>query len=187
MRTRLLLLTEHGSHLYNTASENSDRDFYEIYSFPWQRYRPKKLVGQSIQKDIDKTTIELSRFKDLVRKGVPQSIESLFAKKDHWIQYDPVWEVIRIELFQEVRQQLPQILSTYKRTAWNFHEKENFKKNRHALRLCLNGLDLKSNGYFDPSLHPVVVVEITALAKLPWETRLENFKTLFYEVFGDIE
>jgi len=187
MRTKLLLLTEHGSHLYNMAHPGSDKDFYEIYCFPWRRYRPKKLVSQSIQADIDETKVEISRFKNLVRKGVPQSVETLFAEPIHWIAYDLKWEKVRLELFEEVRQQLPQILSTYKRTAWNFHEKDDCKKNRHALRLTLNALDLKRNGYFNPRLNHPVVVEITALANLPWDTRLENFKTLFYEVFGDVE
>lgn len=169
------------------ARPDSDRDFYEIYTFPWQNYRPKKLVGQSISPEADKTIISLDRFKDLVRKGVPQAIEALFANEANWVKYDIAWKEIRTELFQQVRQQLPQILSTYKRTARNFHEKNDFKKNRHSFRLIHNARELQDNGYFNPSLNHPVVREITAQANLPWQERLELFKDLFFDAFKDIE
>ena len=78
------------------------------------------------------------------------------------------------------------ILETYKRTSWNLFERDDFKKNRHALRLCLNAKDLKEIGSFDPTLKPNVRAEITRVAELPRRQREDEFKVLFFDAFGDL-
>lgn len=187
MRVKRLLLTKHGSHLYNLATAGSDLDLYEIYDFFWQNYRPKKQASQKINTELDQTSVSLEYFVNFVYKGMPQAIETLFSTELNWLEHDQQWYEIRAGLEKEVKQRLPIILSTYKRTAWNFHAKDNIKKNRHALRLTINAQELKSNGYFNPSLTHPVIIGITEKAHLPWNERLHNFKEVFFNVFGDIE
>lgn len=161
-------------------------DYYLIYDFPWRNYRPKKQVAQNILEDIDTTTISLERFSDLCMKGVPQSLETLFADSSKWLEYDNSWYHEGNKLKKLVMENLPIILETYKRTAWNFFEEDDFKKNRHALRLCLNAQDLKKIGSFDPTMKPDVREEMTQIAKLPRLQRKDIFKDIFYDTFGDL-
>lgn len=183
---KILLKTQHGSHLYGLSTPQSDLDFYVVYEFPWKNYRPRKQVDQKIKDDVDTTTVSLERFTDLCFKGVPQSLEVLFADSSMWLEYDTSWYDKNSSIKEQLRNFVPAILETYKRTAWNFFEKDDFKKNRHALRLCLNALDLKEKNYFNPTLEPDVREELTRIAALPLRQREEIFKDVFYRAFGNI-
>lgn len=183
---RILLKCQHGSHLYGLSTPTSDIDYYLVYEFPWKIYRPRKQVDQKIEDDIDITTSSLERFTDLCVKGVPQSIETLFADNTKWLEYDDSWYHKTDEIKKLVKKHIPSVLETYKRTAWSFFEKDDFKKNRHALRLCLNGKDLKKVGSFNPTLEPDAREEITRIANLPRSQREEIFKDVFYDTFGKL-
>jgi predicted nucleotidyltransferase len=184
---KMLLRTVHGSYLYGLNTPTSDRDFYEIYDYPWQRYRPRKQNQQVIDKyHHDTTTISLERFTDLCIKGVPQSIEVLFSDSSKWSYNDHSWYHIKDTIKDLVCSNIPGVLETYRRTAWNFFEKDDFKKNRHALRLCANAKDLKTKGSFDPTLTPNVREEMTRIAALPRRQREDIFKDIFFDAFGDL-
>jgi len=184
---KMLLRTIHGSHLYGLNTATSDRDFYEIYDYPWQRYRPRKQNQQVIDKHRhDTTMISLERFTDLCIKGVPQSIEVLFTDSSKWLGHDESWYHKSNEVKSIVADNIPTVLETYKRTAWNFFLPNNFKKNRHALRLCLNALDLKTKGFFNPTLTFAQREELNKFASLPRLQQENTFKDVFYEIFGDI-
>lgn len=183
---KTLIKVVHGSHLYGLNTPASDFDYYLVYEFPWKNYRPKKQIHQNIKDDIDTTTASLDRFTDLCCKGVPQSLETLFADSSKWLEYDNSWYHKGRKIRTLVKDNIPIVLETYKRTALNFFEKDDFKKNRHALRLCLNARDLKDKGCFNPTLEPDVREEMTRIAALPRRQREEIFKDLFFGAFGDI-
>lgn len=183
---KILLRCQHGSHLYGMATPQSDLDFYVVYEFPWKNYRPKKQMDQKIVEDVDTTTASLDRFTDLCFKGVPQALEVLFSDSSKWLEYDNSWYDKSENIKRKLSSHIPTVLETYKRTSWNFFEKDDFKKNRHALRLCLNAQDLKKTGSFDPTLQPNVRAEITRIAELPRRQREDEFKDLFFDAFGDL-
>jgi len=183
---RILLRCKHGSHLYGLATPQSDLDFYVVYEFPWKNYRPKKQIDQKIVEDIDTTTVSLDRFTDLCFKGIPQALEALFADSAKWLQYDNSWYDKSQAIKDNLDLYIPTVLETYSRTSWNFFEKDNSKKNRHAMRLCLNARDLKEKGSFNPTLEPKICAEITQIAELPRRQREDKFKDLFFDVFGEL-
>lgn len=183
---RILVKTQHGSHLYGLNTPTSDLDFYVVYEFPWKNYRPPRQMDQKIVEDTDTTTVSLERFTELCVKGVPQCLETLFADSSKWLEYDGSWYHKRDTIKKRVRSNIPTVLETYRRTAWNFFEKDDFKKNRHALRLCLNALSLKREGTFNPTLEPNVCEEMTRFAALPRRQREDEFKDVFYDAFGDL-
>jgi predicted nucleotidyltransferase len=183
---KTLVKVIHGSHLYGLNTPTSDLDYYLVYEFPWKNYRPKKQIDQKIKDDEDITTASLERFSNLCIKGVPQSLETLFADSSKWIEHDDSWYDKSTYLKSEIKSHISVIMETYKRTAWNFFEKDNFKKNRHALRLCLNAIDLKKKGEFNPTLDLNAREEITRIAELPRRQREDVFKDIFFDAFGDI-
>ncbi len=185
-KKKILLNTVHGSYLYGLNTPTSDKDYYEVYDFPWKVYRPRKQNKQVIDESVDTTSISVERFTDLCIKGVPQSVEVLFSNSSKWLYNDDSWYHISDGIRKLLQRHIPSVLETYKRTAWNFFEKDDFKKNRHALRLCLNAKDLKKTGSFDPTLQPNVREEITQFANLPRRQREEVFKDVFYDTFGDL-
>jgi predicted nucleotidyltransferase len=183
---KTLVKVIHGSHLYGLHTATSDLDYYVVYEFPWKIYRPKKQIDQKIDEETDTTTASLERFTDLCIKGVPQSLETLFSDSSQWLEYDNSWYYKSEEIKLLIRDEIPSILETYKRTALNFFEKDDFKKNRHALRLCLNAKDLRKTASFNPTLDPNVCEEMTRIAALPRRQREDIFKDVFYGAFGDL-
>lgn len=183
---KIILKAQHGSHLYGLANSDSDLDFYIVYDFPWQIYRPRKQSEQKINEEEDATAVSLERFTDFCLKGIPQSLETLFSDSSQWLEYDNSWYHESAAIKTLVSVNIPSILETYRRTAWNFFSSDNFKKNRHAMRLCLNALDLKKKGYFNPTLEHGVIKKISDFAALPWVRREEVFKDVLYDTFGDV-
>lgn len=182
-----ILVTQHGSHLYGTNRPGSDVDLYEIYDFPWQNYRPKKQAFQTITDQEDRSRFSLERFTSICHKGVPQSLEALFSPEEAWEFFTKEWYDIRAEITESIQPNWATVMDTYGRTAKNFFDKDDFKKNRHALRLCHNAADFKQYGQFSPRLSNELIKEITRIAELPWRQREEVFKDLFFSVFGDIQ
>jgi predicted nucleotidyltransferase len=182
-KTRILLRTEHGSHLYGLATPTSDLDFYEIFEYPWLKHRPKKQVFQTITNDEDVTEASLDRFVDMCFKGIPQALEALFSSEDHWVEYHTSWYDKREYIAFELPKHKEAIVETYKRTTLNFLKSEEFKRDRHALRLMLNITDFKNHGDFNPTLSETQCEEITRIAVLPRNRREEIFKDMFFNTF----
>lgn len=183
---KIILKVVHGSYLYGLDHPQSDRDYYQVYDFPWKLYRPRQQSHHIIDTHGDTTTVSLEKFTDSCIKGVPQSLEALFSDSSKWLHYDNSWYDKSKEIKTSLASNIPSVLETYRRTAWSFFLDDHFKKNRHALRLCLNAKDLKAKGSFDPTLKPDVREEITRIANLPRRQREEIFKDVFYDTFGDL-
>lgn len=181
-----LLITKHGSHLYNMSRADSDIDLYVVYRFPYQ-YRPKKQITQRINDESDTTKVSLDRFYDLCNKGVPQALEALFSPEDKWLCSHADWPSVRDDVIEDIQKNIITILETYRRTASNFFLEDNWKKNRHAFRLLHNADELAKTGRLNPSLSSDIVGEITTVADYPYNRRVEIFKDAYWNVFKDLD
>jgi predicted nucleotidyltransferase len=173
----------HGSHLYGLARPDSDLDYYEIYDFYNRRYRPKKQSSQKIVGQLDEVKITLDRYIDLCFKGVPQAVEVLFSPEETWV-IENDWLNISSQIKSELRNHMPAILETYKRTALNFFfsKKDGEKKKRHAFRLLLNASELKVSGQMHTRL---VGEQVELIDELSTSFKSEEkFKDMVYETFG---
>lgn len=184
---RNLLITKHGSHLYNLANAHSDLDLYVVYEFPLKIYRPKKLAAQSITDESDTMKIEIDRFKSLCLKGVPQALEALYAPPEYWLDSHAKWPELQEEIKNYISANKNEILNTYKRTAMNFMHNDDFKKNRHAFRLIINASQFDLLSKITPNLSTFAINEITELAQLPWKQRKEAFNEMLFDTLGHVD
>jgi len=183
VKKKFILKSMHGSHLYGMATPLSDLDTYEIYDFCNQNYRPKKQAKQNIHENEDNVSISLQKYREYCLKGVPQTVEVAFADQSKWIQYDVEWHNIRNELQKLITHKkcLPDVLETYRRTALSFMRGGDFKRFRHALRLCINARELKETGKMNPTLNQDDIDRITVAANAVY--REDLFYTKYYSVF----
>lgn len=181
MKTKVVLRTVHGSHLYGLSRPDSDHDYYEIYRFLNHNWRPKKHAKQQIQGDEDELRISLDRFTDLCFKGVPQAIEVLFSPPEAWV-FEDGWQGIANQIKEQLPNYMRAILETYRRTALNFFysNKDLEKKRRHAFRLLFNAQELKASG----TMHSRLVGE--QVENINWLSTSfnseEKFKDMLFEL-----
>lgn len=173
-KVKELLKTRHGSHLYGLATETSDQDFYEIYKWNFMNYRPalRKQSVQTIDAEEDKLRISLDRFTALLYKGVPQTLEALFARPDKWLYWHADWPDMQAGLAKNLWRHKQAVVETYIRTANNFMQQDDFKKNRHAFRLLLNIAEYTANGQFNPTLNMFDIQRVNYFANLVYEKKL---------------
>lgn len=191
MKTRVLIETIHGSHLYGLETPQSDRDIYQVYDFNYKNHRPqkRKQAKHKIDDVADNMIVSLDRFNAFCYAGVPQALEVLYAMPNNWINFSKEW----IDISQELRQRImtdnniKKILDTYKRTSYSFMAGDDFKKNRHAMRLAFNAAELKEYRDMNPTLPENIKHRITAIAQLPYNYRVEMFREWFFSVFDDVE
>ena len=137
----LLLRLLVGSHLYGTAHEGSDFDWYEVYDRleRWER-------RQVIAGDLDVVRVDLSTFMAQADKGVPQTLEVMFAPAD-WPEVDVIRDM-RVRWFPDTAR----AANTYERTIQSFRQlKVTEKRLTHAKRLAYNRDELIRTGRFDPT------------------------------------
>lgn len=186
--TKNLVTLQHGSHLYGLARPDSDIDLYTVYDFLNKRYRPKKQAEQEIEGETDSYKISLDRFREHVRKGIPQALEALFARKQFNLDADPLWgDVIDGGLRKVIYQAefvRENAMDTYRRTIINFFKEDNFKKNRHGFRLLLNASDLKRVAFFDPTLDNQDIDYVNEWAEYNWGRRQDKFKDMLWAIFN---
>lgn len=182
MKTKVILRVAHGSHLYGMARPDSDYDYYEIYDFLNQRYRPRKQAKQRINDDLDEVTVSLDRFKSICFNGVPQAIEVLFAPEEAWI-VENGWLDISAQIKLELVKHMPAVLETYRRTAMNFFYsiKDQEKRRKHAFRLLLNANQLKTSGEMQSRL-VTDQVELINWLVTSFNSE-EKFKDMVYDTF----
>jgi len=143
----ILLRTVHGSHLYNLNHDNSDTDYYEVYS-------GKGRAKQTIVGDIDTLRISYDSFMFQCRKGVPQALEAL---------YSPVKEIDEIPFITDSFNPIStEVYKTYVRTIRNFWKEGSLKRKRHAVRLCINLSCIMRYGRFNPSLTQIEKIFVVA-------------------------
>jgi RNA repair pathway DNA polymerase beta family protein len=180
MKTKTLIKTLHGSHLYGLSTPESDIDYYEVYRFLNQRYRPKRLAHQNIVENIDSFRVEKERYRSFCVKGVPQAVEVLYSNSDAWIEVDAEWPDFAEEVRSQVIDNLPKVLETYKRTALNFWRGDR-KKQRHAFRLLLNAEELRMTKTMSPQLTNYQVASLDYFVN-NYQAE-DKFKDLVWRVF----
>ena len=127
-----------GSHLYGTAHEGSDFDWYEVHH--------SIRSGQTLEGDVDTTRFSLGEFMRQADKGVPQALEVMFSPVG-WPEVDKL-EALRLGF----RVNLAQAANTYERTIRAFHRaKPTPKRLAHAQRLSWQREQLIRYGRFDPT------------------------------------
>lgn len=181
MKTKTLIKTLHGSHLYGLSTPESDVDYYEVYRFLNQRYRPKKLAQQNISDNIDSFRVERDRFHNFCIKGVPQAIEVLYAPEDAIIYADEEWYSFVDLIKEDVLNNLSEVLETYKRTALNFW-KDDQKKKRHAYRLLCNAEQLRFTGRMDARLSEENIAAVNFYVN-SYDSE-DRFKDLVWRILG---
>ena len=181
MKTKVILRTEHGSHLYGLARPDSDYDYYEIYDFLNRKWRPKKQSDQTISGDLDVVRISLDRFTHLCFSGVPQAVEVLFSPPEAWVVEDG-WQSVSDQIKTELPDHMPTILETYRRTALNFFysKKDPEKRRKHAFRLLLNAGELKASGKMHSRLDGDQVDLLNQLTTSFYSE--EKFKDMLFEL-----
>lgn len=147
MTSDVLFRTIHGSHLYGTAHEGSDRDYYVVV-----RDNPShktRFSRQTIRDGIDTNVVDLSTWLHYVDQGVPQACEAMFSTKAD------------IDTLADLRASYrltSQAWDRYLRTAINFVTTYgDHKRIRHGIRLAFNLRDIRETGRFDPTLSPRLV------------------------------
>lgn len=136
----LLLKTVRGSRLYGLHTDNSDYDYFEVYS-------GKSRMRQSIVGKQDVVRCSLDQFINGVASGTPEYLEALYSpyktvdRLDHLSLHPSYWTTV----------------NTYLRTIKSFWRDDptaprNFKLRRHSARLALNLQEFMEKGYFNPVL-----------------------------------
>ena len=139
----LLLRLLVGSHLYGTAHEESDFDWYEVHDTAPTR---RGGASQTISGDQDVLRIGLSAFMRQADSGVPQALEVMFAPAD-WPEVDVIRDM-RVRWFPDTAR----AANTYERTIKSFETlKVTEKRLTHAKRLAYNRDELIRTGRFDPT------------------------------------
>lgn len=106
MSAQIVARVLHGSHLFGTATEDSDRDYKSV----WIPARDDILLGRvnrsecggtssgarrNTRFDVDEERHDLLRFVRLLADGQPMAIETLFAPRDfHMQEPHPVWDLL---------------------------------------------------------------------------------------------
>ena len=150
----MLFKTLHGSHLYGLAHEGSDKDYYVVLDT--QKKKKAKYARQSIVDGVDTTVVDFGTWVNMCQHGTPQALEAMFSS---------MAEVDEISNFRQAFRVGDGIRDTYYRTIDNFLAEEDFKRNRHAIRLALNLRDALRYGRFNPTLSRRARVWVTFHAK----------------------
>lgn len=140
----MILRTLHGSHLYGTATSDSDIDWYEV-----------GLIGKNRQgvdeNKVDTTFLNLTTFTRQVFEGVPQALEALYSP---YKVVNPTWQPFIGSLRPDYRR----TLDTFERTVrnfmgWSYDLRPSTEKRRmHAIRLAYERASFAKFGSFDPVL-----------------------------------
>lgn len=156
MPSDVLFRTVHGSHLYGTAHEGSDRDYYVVVrDNPTHKTRFSR---QTIRDGVDTNVVDLSTWLHYVEIGVPQACEALFSRKAD------------VDLISDLRESYRLSSSAwdrYLRTAINFVTAYgDHKRIRHGFRLAVNLREIRETGRFNPTLTPKMAEFTSWLATL---------------------
>lgn len=176
-----LLVTNHGPHLYGTATVSSDRDIYCVLTkaqgsyFESYKGRPATWAKQRVENGVDVTMLDLGTWLDQCVKGVPQALEAMYAPdpevdtlpalRASWVCGSTVW---------------PTYLRTIKAFAYTEGEGA-AKRHVHALRLAWNMHQMRDTGRFNPVLHPAQVDQYRRVVE-QFEDNLDGLHDLCLKV-----
>lgn len=156
---KLIFKTVHGSHLYGTAHEGSDRDIYEVY----EGSETKLTQRVSGQDDVVRGDLEAFLLRAL--SGSHQSLETLFSPVKEW---EPGMEEKYGAFLSGLRVTGRDVFEKYERTIKTFCYGD-FKRRRHAVRLNTDLRWLRRTGRFNPQMD-----EFEVLLSLELASRFEG-------------
>lgn len=136
-----LFRTEHGSHLYGLANENSDHDIFVV-----RLHGPRK-AEHTILGEYDIVEVGMTTFLRRCMEGSHQSCEALFSNRklysEEGLKYKPMLESMQVGG--------KDVFAKYERTIRKFAFGD-FKRRRHGARLWLNLQAMREYGRFDPTM-----------------------------------
>lgn len=88
-----LLTTLKGSRVYGTEVPESDHDYFSLFKYPVDTYLGLSYENQ-IDKNKDDVAMEIGRYLQLLLKGSPVQIETLFTDKKYFTQYDKSLDIL---------------------------------------------------------------------------------------------
>lgn len=160
----LLLRTVAGSRLYGLHNNNSDYDWFEVYSnsgAPRAKQVKQKIVGES-----DTLTMNLSTFMLYADRSAHQTLDAVFSKK------------CEVNLLQDwcnsYKLHTATFVPLYKRTLKSFWNMNTLKHKRHALRLAMQMQTGLEYGRFNPTLDPDTARMLLLATEDELEARLYN-------------
>ena len=139
---QLLFRTVHGSRLYGTNHENSDWDYWEVYSNKVPS--PAKWIKQKIEGKDDRVRLNLSTFTLYAYRSSHQVLEAMFSDRAEVDELTAFRNSFRLNTYTFV--------PLYKRTIKSFVFNEDRKSKMHAARLCFNLMDGLEYGRFNPTM-----------------------------------
>lgn len=154
--------TVHGSYLYGLAHSGSDRDTFIV------TFEDSGRARQSITGDDDTVRVGWRTFLSLAASGSHQSCEALFSTQKEWTPEG----LALLPLIEGMRVTGGEVAYKYERTIRKFAHGD-FKKRRHAARLSLNLIGLRTQGRFDPTLSPWAIQMTNRAAQLEGDDLLE--------------
>ena len=103
----ILCLVTYGSHLYGTATEDSDEDFRGIFMpSKWDIVMNKRIRRRKVEEDEDTEYFPLHKFIDLALEGQTITLDMLFAPEESTVITTGRWEKIKANreyfLFKEM-------------------------------------------------------------------------------------
>lgn len=147
---KLLFRTIHGSRLYGLAHENSDYDYWEVYSNKIPS--PSKYIQQKIAGKSDVVKMNLSTFMNYAERSSHQVLDCMFSTQ------------AEVDLIEDMRKRFfintGTFVPLYQRTIKAFglrdesdgDEKYVLKSRRHAVRMLYQLQDGLEHGRFNPTL-----------------------------------
>ncbi|QLF83396.1 nucleotidyltransferase [Rhodococcus phage NiceHouse] len=147
---KLLFRTIHGSRLYGLANENSDYDYWEVYSNKIPS--PAKDIQQKIAGKSDVVKMNLSTFMLYANRSSHQVLDCMFSTK---AEFD-LLSAMRQNFYINTATFVPLYERTIKafgmRDESDGDEKFVLKSKRHAMRMYYQLQQGLEHGRFDPTL-----------------------------------
>lgn len=170
----LLISSPHGSRLYGLHHENSDYDYWSVYS-----NQPKvkaRRISQTLSGNEDNVEMDLSTFALYADRSSHQVLELMFSqmKTVNHIQAYTDNFVVNLATMRDL----------YYRTVMNFYVKAwsstgrlRTKTFRHCVRMALNLEEAQLTGRFNPTMAPATVEAMKASSDVElerWMIRVMN-------------
>ncbi len=128
-----------GSHAYNLATPESDKDIKGVFILPKEEYYGLNYVEQVSDEKNDIVYYELKRFIELLNKSNPSMLELLYTPEESILKMRPIFEEIRKENF----------LSKQCKDSFGGYATTQIRKAKGLNKKILNPVEKKRKGVLD--------------------------------------
>jgi hypothetical protein len=126
----------HGSHLFGTQNESSDKDYkivicHDLDSLiinPWETDRTK-----DVDKNEESEIFSVKRYATMLKQQQTVALEMLFAPPSHWVEFHSAWEVLQNNREKCISKNILPFVKYAKEQARLYSEKGNSYSVMHLL------------------------------------------------------